>query len=81
MDEGKRMKPDDYLNGLKLGTTVQVHIPNLGLLSMDEVDWMENACTQELQRRLDAGWRILAVCPPNMERRPTYILGRTRPTT
>lgn len=29
---------------------------------------------------LDAGWRILAVCPQPDQRRPDYILGRTKPT-
>ena len=28
--------------------------------------------------RLDDGWRILAICPPNSQRRPDYILGRSR---
>lgn len=58
-------------------THISVHIPNIGLLSINEVTWIENACTEELQRKLDAGYRILAVCPPNGVRRPDYILGRT----
>ena len=58
------------------GQVVQIAVPDLGLLQIDEVDWMEDACTQELQARLNDGWRILAVCPPNAQRRPDYILGR-----
>src|SRR6185312_13484132 len=50
------------------GGIVQVTVPDLGLISMDEVTWIEDACTEELQRRLDEGWRILAVCPPNAQR-------------
>lgn len=57
---------------------VHVHIPNIGLLAINEVTWLEDACTQELQSHLDDGWRILAVCPPDSVRRPTYILGRTK---
>lgn len=57
---------------------VHVHIPNVGLLSIDETLLLEDACTNELQRALDDGWRILCVCPPNNARRPDYILGRTR---
>lgn len=57
---------------------INIAIPNIGLLSINEVTWMEDACTQELQDKLDEGWRILAVCPPNGTRRPTYILGRTK---
>lgn len=56
----------------------KVVLPGLGLLQIDEVTWMEDACTEDLQRNLDDGWRIMAVCPPNGTRRPTYILGRTR---
>lgn len=61
------------------GDIVQVHVPNLGLLAINEVEWMEDACTEALQGELDRGWRILAVCPPLMERRPTYIIGRYNP--
>lgn len=59
-------------------THYHVHIPNLGLLMIEEVTWMEDACTQELQGMLDEGWRMIAVCPPNSTRRPTYILGRSK---
>jgi hypothetical protein len=45
--------------------TVQVSIPNIGLLMMNEVTCEENCCTDRLQDRLDEGWRILCVCPPN----------------
>ena len=63
------------------GSTTQitnVSCANHALFMVDEVDWLENACTQELQTRLDGGWRILAVCPSNDARRPDYILGRQR---
>ena len=55
-----------------------IHIPNVGLLMIDEVKLLENTCTNTLQMELDEGWRILAVCPPNGVRRPDYILGRTK---
>jgi hypothetical protein len=63
-----------------LGNTINFNIalPNIGLLSITEVTWMENACTEQLQTKLDEGWRILAVCPPNGTRRPDYILGRSQ---
>jgi len=61
--------------------TVHVHLPNLGLLMMDEVTNLDNACTDELQRHLEDGWRIIAICPPNGQRRPDYILGRTKEKT
>lgn len=58
--------------------TIQIAVPDVGLLLIDEVTWLNDACTEELQSRLDEGWRILAVCPPNAQRRPDYILGRRR---
>lgn len=57
---------------------VHVHIPNLGLLTVDEVMVEEDCCTDNLQRRLNEGWRILCVCPPKNARRPDYIMGRAK---
>lgn len=61
------------------GQVVQIAVPDLGILQINETDWLEDACTEVLQGRLDDGWRILAVCPPNAQRRPDYILGRHNP--
>lgn len=58
--------------------TVQIQIPHVGLLAMDEVQVCEDLCTERLQTELDRGWRIIAVCPPNAARRPDYIMGRTK---
>lgn len=57
---------------------IQVSIPNLLLFSVNEVTWIEDACTEDLQKHLDDGWRILAVCPAENSRRPTYVLGRNK---
>jgi hypothetical protein len=45
---------------------------------MDEVTNLDDAYTDELQEHLEDGWRIIAICPPNGQRRPDYILGRTK---
>jgi hypothetical protein len=58
--------------------TVYVQVPHIGLLAIDEVQVCENYCTDQLQRDLNNGWRIICVCPPNAARRPDYILGRTK---
>lgn len=54
----------------------QQHQPNEALLSVEETMLLENGCTDELQRRLADGWRILAIQPQPDQRRPDYILGR-----
>ena len=56
-------------------TIFQVSIPGIGLLQIQCVDYLKDCCTDELQRWLDRGWRILAVCPPNDTRRPSYVMG------
>lgn len=60
----------------QVNTKVHVHVPNLGLLMIDEVSVQEDLCTKELQNILDEGWRILAICPQPDQRRPDYVLGR-----
>lgn len=58
-------------------TNVYVQVPHVGLLAINEVEVEEDCCTDALQRKLNEGWRIICVCPPNAARRPDYILGRT----
>jgi hypothetical protein len=60
-----------------LNERLQVVIPSLGMLLIDEVTVVTDYCTDSLQRDLDDGWRILAVCPQEA-RRPDYVLGRTK---
>jgi hypothetical protein len=61
------------------GQVVQIHVPNFSLLNMNQVKLLEDCCTDKLQETLNEGWRILCICPPLNERRPTYILGRHAP--
>lgn len=60
------------------GACVQIHIPDLVLLGFNEVQVLDNCCTDSLQEHLDVGWRIIAVCPPNAQRRPDYVIGRKK---
>ena len=55
---------------------VQIAIPDLGLMHIDETTYLIDCCTEVLQDHLNDGWRLLAVCPPNAQRRPDYVLGR-----
>lgn len=63
-------------NARQLADTIfQVSVANVGIMQVQCIDFLEDACTNEVQNWLDKGWRILAVCPPNDTRRPTYIMG------
>jgi len=70
---------EDTLDRLREGSAVQIAIPDLGLMVINEVEVLDDSCTHRLQDYLDKGWRILAVCPPNAARRPDYVLGRKKP--
>ena len=45
------------------------------VLKVKTVMLLADACTDDLQRHLNEGWRILAVCVQPDQRRPDYILG------
>lgn len=60
---------------------VQVSVPGNGLMKIRFVQVYYDLCTEALQKLLDKGWTILAVCPQPDQRRPDYIMGsRTAPT-
>lgn len=65
----------DALAGAGGPTIINVSVAGAGLYAVQSVHYEEDCCTMHLQSLLDLGWRILAVCPPNDTRRPTYILG------
>lgn len=73
-----RMGDVERSEALANGAACIIHVPDQSLLRIDEVEHLDDACTDELQRHLDDGWRILAVCPPCSQRRPDYILGRRK---
>jgi hypothetical protein len=55
---------------------IDISVPGgVALMSLRSVTWLEDCCTQLLQSYLNLGWRMVAVCPPNDTRRPTYIIG------
>lgn len=55
-----------------------VHVAGLGTLLIDKVEIQQDLCTEELQKHLDDGWRVLAVCVQPDQRRPDYVLGKAR---
>lgn len=66
------------LTGPTYNEKCNVHVPGLGLLLIDEVRLAANCCTDDLQVFLEDGWRIVACCPQPDQRRPDYVLGRTK---
>lgn len=73
---------ENIVENLKADTLNQkcdVHIGGGLLMTVNEVQVFEDYCTEELQKRLDGGWRILAVCVQPDGRRPDYVLGRFNP--
>lgn len=68
IDEGEKYR---------YGADVVIHMANFTLMGIKFVKVMEDACTDDLQEALNHGWVILAICPPNSQRRPDYVLGRT----
>lgn len=74
----KRLAEFGQRNTTVVNEKCSVAVAGLGLLTVDEVKACEDLCTQKLQEELDDGWRILAVCVQPDQRRPDYVLGRTR---
>lgn len=62
---------------VKDSKVVHIAIPDLNLMMIGQVEVLVDCCTDELNNWLKGGWRILAVCPPNAQRRPDYVLGKT----
>lgn len=56
-----------------------VHMPGNMMASYNEIQLLEDSCTDVLQTSLNAGWRIIAACPQPDQRRPDYVLGRFNP--
>jgi hypothetical protein len=52
--------------------------PGESLMAVSETMLVQDGCTDVLQRHLSDGWRIVAVQPQPDQRRPDYILGRSR---
>jgi len=56
-----------------------VHVSNLGLLSINQLGYAIDFCTDNLQELINNGWRIIACCVQPDGRRPDYILGKYNP--
>lgn len=56
-----------------------VHIGGGLLMQINDLMLCEDSCTDDIQSKLDGGWRIVSVCVQPDGRRPDYILGRFNP--
>lgn len=65
---------DQYYN-----SKCEVHMPGMAMSMYNEMLLLEDCCTDALQSKLNAGWRIVAACPQPDQRRPDYIMGRFNP--
>lgn len=66
----------DYTQDNQYNQKCNVHISNVGLLSIRTVKIECDYCTDRLQLDLDNGWHILAICPQPDSHRPDYVLGK-----
>jgi len=64
---------------IQFNEKVNVHVGGFALMSINQVGFYEDGCTERLQEIMNSGWRILAVCVQGDSRRPDYILGRYNP--
>jgi len=64
---------------IQFNEKVNVHVGGFALMSINQVGFYEDGCTEKLQEIMNKGWRILAVCVQGDSRRPDYILGRYNP--
>lgn len=56
----------------------QVHVVGSHLMTVNELMFCEDYCTDALQDRLNEGWKIISCCVQDAWR-PDYVLGRYNP--
>lgn len=69
----------DIFKNQQMNQKVNVHVGGGLIVTYNEVKLEKDSCTDELQKELTGGWRIVAVCVQPDQRRPDYILGRFNP--
>lgn len=57
-------------------TVNQIVMPGFELLQYGYIEVVENGCTDQIQKKLNDDFRIIAVLPQPDQRRPDYILVR-----
>ena len=64
---------------IQFNEKVNVHVGGFALMSINQMGFGENMCTEEVQSILNKGWRLLAVMVMPDGRRPDYIFGKHNP--
>jgi len=64
---------------IEFNEKVNVHVGGFALMSINQVGFGEDMCTEKVQDVLNKGWRVLAVCVQPDGRRPDYIFGKYNP--
>ncbi|MFZ2992639.1 MAG: hypothetical protein WA061_02880 [Microgenomates group bacterium] len=63
---------------IQFNEKVNVHVGGFALMSINQMGFGEDMCTEEVQKILNKGWKILAVMV-QPSRRPDYIFGKYNP--
>ncbi|ASV42241.1 hypothetical protein [Vibrio phage JSF13] len=66
----------ERLSNNTFNTKCNLHTGGGALSEYNQLMLCEDICTDELQSKLQNGWRIIAVCVQPDQRRPDYILGK-----
>ena len=69
----------DKITKNTFNTKTNVHVGGGLITTYNDLLLKEDICTDALQKELNNGWRIIAVCVQPDQRRPDYILGRYNP--
>jgi hypothetical protein len=72
-------KTIDIMTQQTFNQKVNVHLGGGLITTYNDLCLKEDCCTDELQKELNNGWRIIAVCNQPDQRRPDYVLGRYNP--
>lgn len=79
LDKINNLSVPFYDSAPNFNEKVEVHVPGNLLMTFNQSMLLSDSCTDALQDQLNAGWRVIAVCPQPDQRRPDYILGRYNP--
>jgi hypothetical protein len=64
---------------IQFNEKVNVHVGGFALMSINQMGFGEDMCTEEVQGILNKGWRILAINVQADQRRSDFIFGRYNP--